>query len=529
MAGTLDHPRSRGVYPAADPARRECGGSSPLARGLHRVGGARRVRPGIIPARAGFTVRQHGRRMMAGDHPRSRGVYPVAAVEEHPQPGSSPLARGLRDHERRRARPRRIIPARAGFTDAWWSWWSPIRDHPRSRGVYGTASCSPSRSLGSSPLARGLRCPRRRRAPGRADHPRSRGVYCPTGSGRGSRAGSSPLARGLRRQPRAGARSPRIIPARAGFTGAPRGPARSQADHPRSRGVYASRPWRGPASPGSSPLARGLLALCTLNEKTFMDHPRSRGVYPRPWTSSPAPPGSSPLARGLLVGPHAGRGHHRIIPARAGFTEPAPRESLRSPDHPRSRGVYADTAVLAAQVLGSSPLARGLPCFLLTHALSYGIIPARAGFTTARRTTCLRRWDHPRSRGVYVGRSARAGPVAGSSPLARGLRHVDDDAAGRARIIPARAGFTPRQGPRPARAADHPRSRGVYGHEGTGGLGGSGSSPLARGLLRPLGVESFEARIIPARAGFTRNGQDHLRRLPDHPRSRGVYSRAAAE
>ena len=55
MAGTLDHPRSRGVYPAADPARRECGGSSPLARGLHRVGGARRVRPGIIPARAGFT------------------------------------------------------------------------------------------------------------------------------------------------------------------------------------------------------------------------------------------------------------------------------------------------------------------------------------------------------------------------------------------------------------------------------------------------------------------------------------------
>ena len=32
-----------------------------------------------------------------------------------------------------------------------------------------------------------------------------------------------------------------------------------------------------------------------------------------------------------------------------------------------------------------------------------------------------------------------------------------------------------------------------------------GSSPLARGLLHPRNVDPVIARIIPARAGFTRN------------------------
>ena len=484
-------------------AERALAGSSPLARGLLTHGGHGGLLSGIIPARAGFTGRPHARRPGRWDHPRSRGVYAAPAVD------------ALQDV--------RIIPARAGFTVPPVAGGAVEQDHPRSRGVYDDSPARARGAQGSSPLARGLRgllgvrLGRRRIIPARAgftasraracvrvaDHPRSRGVYFARGSAKKRPLGSSPLARGLLGVRQAVQHQDGIIPARAGFTTCVCGSQISPRDHPRSRGVYASRPWRGPASPGSSPLARGLLALCTLNEKTFMDHPRSRGVYPRPWTSSPAPPGSSPLARGLLVGPHAGRGHHRIIPARAGFTEPAPRESLRSPDHPRSRGVYADTAVLAAQVLGSSPLARGLPCFLLTHALSYGIIPARAGFTTARRTTCLRRWDHPRSRGVYVGRSARAGPVAGSSPLARGLRHVDDDAAGRARIIPARAGFT--------RAT---ASRSAW---------SSGSSPLARGLplAKDLGLPA--RRIIPARAGFTVMKELEDSEEADHPRSRGVY------
>ena len=53
-----DHPRSRGVYFAGLRDRCPPGGSSPLARGLHLPPEDRRIRRGIIPARAGFTNRR---------------------------------------------------------------------------------------------------------------------------------------------------------------------------------------------------------------------------------------------------------------------------------------------------------------------------------------------------------------------------------------------------------------------------------------------------------------------------------------
>ena len=71
------------------------------------------------------------------------------------------------------------------------------------------------------------------------------------------------------------------------------------------------------------------------------------------------------------------------------------------------------------------------------------------------------------------------------------------------RIIPARAGFTPAPSPPTTACADHPRSRGVYAGRRETTIGTRGSSPLARGLPESGGVESGDARIIPARAGFT--------------------------
>ena len=70
---------------------------------------------------------------------------------------------------------------------------------------------------------------------------------------------------------------------------------------------------------------------------------------------------------------------------------------------------------------GSSPLARGLPATGAVPGETLGIIPARAGFT---RFHVVRQFvfpDHPRSRGVYADRAALSGALAGSSPLARGL------------------------------------------------------------------------------------------------------------
>ena len=55
-----------------------------------------------------------------------------------------------------------------------------------------------------------------------------------------------------------------------------------------------------------------------------------------------------------------------------------------------------------------------------------GIIPARAGFTLSSGTAPRSKWDHPRSRGVYVDAAFATIEAEGSSPLARGLRSRRD-------------------------------------------------------------------------------------------------------
>ena len=172
---------------------------------------------------------------------------------------------------------------------------------------------------------------------------------------------------------------------------------------------------------------------------------------------------------------------------------------------------------------GSSPLARGLHEHAAGCRVRLGIIPARAGFTERLSWTLSRRRDHPRSRGVYAGRTDLAGDYAGSSPLARGLLIGVVRLPPVLRIIPARAGFTAAGCCRSGRSPDHPRSRGVYRITAFRRSNVRGSSPLARGLLaKGNGKRSF-TRIIPARAGFTQSCPSVRSSSTDHPRSRGVY------
>ena len=176
-------------------------GSSPLARGLHLHQLVAQPLPGIIPARAGFTRQPRTGRCAWRDHPRSRGVYGVQVRTWVTLTGSSPLARGLREGVLGRPPRPRIIPARAGFTAT--NFFKALAgvDHPRSRGVYPTRPAEIRSISGSSPLARGL------------------------------------LPVGARERD-----DVRIIPARAGFTRSGTRKQYSRADHPRSRGVYAT--WR---------------------------------------------------------------------------------------------------------------------------------------------------------------------------------------------------------------------------------------------------------------------------------------------
>ena len=257
---------------------------------------------------------------------------------------------------------------------------------------------------------------------------------------------------------------------------------------------------------------------------TSPDHPRSRGVYGCALYASRARPGSSPLARGLRRRTPRIRARQGIIPARAGFT----------------------IALWEGRMLGqgSSPLARGLRSAMGRMTSWARIIPARAGFTitgmssrianpdhprsrgvyalapgggaTAGGSSPLARGlprlvylhiapavDHPRSRGVYVLSDPRLGQAVGSSPLARGLPRTDLRVEVAERIIPARAGFTVARTTVVSVVLDHPRSRGVYMRAAAVPLGASGSSPLARGLRVPPPGHSSHVGIIPARAGFT--------------------------
>ena len=212
-----DHPRSRGVYPFRPAAVQFSVGSSPLARGLPNQTGLALVGSGIIPARAGFTPHRRAPAQAAPDHPRSRGVYALPLRPPCVLLGSSPLARGLLSRILRGGRRWRIIPARAGFTDAGQGDGRAQSDHPRSRGVYAQLRKGAQASMGSSPLARGLPIPH---------NVRNHGLG--------------------------------IIPARAGFTWTCGGSERSTGDHPRSRGVYAKTSGGVTQAEGSSPLARGL-------------------------------------------------------------------------------------------------------------------------------------------------------------------------------------------------------------------------------------------------------------------------------
>ena len=173
-------------------------------------------------------------------------------------------------------------------------------------------------------------------------------------------------------------------------------------------------------------------------------------------------------------------------------------------DHPRSRGVYREAWTWATKHWGSSPLARGLPGAHARRRVVARIIPARAGFTCAVTLKAERTEDHPRSRGVYAPSTPPGGSRPGSSPLARGLLTTPGESPPAPRIIPARAGFTTAPAVGPGTDPDHPRSRGVYTHAAAPRGGACGSSPLARGLHAADATTADDAGIIPARAGFTR-------------------------
>ena len=271
------HPRSRGENVVSLVGAIVAMGSSPLTRGKRASGGARCGLRRLIPAHAGKTRGGTRSRLCARAHPRSRGENVFQVMRIWPRSGSSPLTRGkLARHLSRRHRVR-LIPAHAGKTRSDHGRRNRARAHPRSRGENVLAAPMIVLIWGSSPLTRGKQGPGKGSEPGErlipahagktregvqvlgkaGAHPRSRGENLVIWRMSTRECGSSPLTRGKRPRCRCGRRPRRLIPAHAGKTmRRPRRRGKFRA-HPRSRGENEAGDEKGSTFDGSSPLTRG--------------------------------------------------------------------------------------------------------------------------------------------------------------------------------------------------------------------------------------------------------------------------------
>ena len=314
------------------------------------------------------------------------------------------------------------------------------------------------------------------------------------------------------------------------------------SDHPRSCGANDTAIFTVSRAAGSSPLVRGQLVFWwpvvillriiparagptaeTLRlAPSRADHPRSCGANINTTFYPHRSYGSSPLVRGQRS-PRAGsRTRCRIIPARAGPTAGRLSSACTSADHPRSCGANHEIAATPVFHLGSSPLVRGQPFCGLFRIVFRRIIPARAGPTRDRIPEWSSASDHPRSCGANLGVCHADRGHAGSSPLVRGQRRSWFRFPLALRIIPARAGPTREIVAFAMSKADHPRSCGANYAPDFWLSDIAGSSPLVRGQPSRASRIRVDPRIIPARAGPTVRLSYEAGDDPDHPRSCGA-------
>ena len=170
---------------------------------------------------------------------------------------------------------------------------------------------------------------------------------------------------------------------------------------------------------------------------------------------------------------------------------------------------------------GSSPRGRGKRRMVLTTGWPVRLIPARAGKTITRTSSRSRRRAHPRAGGENEEARCLGRYHSGSSPRGRGKQiDLDWEDAGPG-LIPARAGKTHHDQDQTVRLPAHPRAGGENGVVDIKSITRAGSSPRGRGKLgSSLQVEGHR-RLIPARAGKTRERPTRRAVPTAHPRAGG--------
>ena len=232
-------------------------------------------------------------------------------------------------------------------------------------------------------------------------------------------------------------------------------------------------------------------------------HPRAGGENDcEPYSPSPVR-GSSPRGRGKRQLGNRGRGQGRLIPARAGKTVSWVETRAVASAHPRAGGENAAYVGDVPNDTGSSPRGRGKPSCSRSVSAPRGLIPARAGKTSAAALSASATWAHPRAGGENGRSCVGAFGWYGSSPRGRGKQGFGDVAQLHGRLIPARAGKTcvRRRAAWPTTA--HPRAGGENLRLPFYGPQRLGSSPRGRGKLTLHALDVALLGLIPARAGKT--------------------------
>ena len=224
----------------------------------------------------------------------------------------------------------------------------------------------------------------------------------------------------------------------------------------------------------------------------------------RPAARGVAYDGSSPRVRGKR-GPdppdHVPEG---LIPARAGKTVPCEGAAQGDGAHPRACGENEALAADQPRQRGSSPRVRGKPRAMASAASPRGLIPARAGKTSPNSASSRASAAHPRACGENVFKESADQMGAGSSPRVRGKLGQRREGTPLRGLIPARAGKTPRRPTTCCRARAHPRACGENNVEQDWISFTRGSSPRVRGKPVQAAVAALAMGLIPARAGKTR-------------------------
>ena len=161
-----------------------------------------------------------------------------------------------------------------------------------------------------------------------------------------------------------------------------------------------------------------------------------------------------------------------------------PRHCADAWNHPRLRGEYRELQVSGCPIAGSPPLARGIRISSFQFGMMSRITPACAGNTGFMLYQLLFVGDHPRLRGEYYSQRTERQRQQGSPPLARGIPWDDNVSVASSGITPACAGNTTDCVNCDAVRGDHPRLRGEYLSVYENMLEERGSPPLARGILR---------------------------------------------